>query len=197
MACFYFFLSIKDTFLPLIAFLSVTFCLIVFSWQFFLIVVLLHRWWLLQWLRWWLLSLLSLIGIPDLHIQLSIRSPAFDTKNSPVMTPTNDNPIFTFSELKNVPILAGITILVSIWSLLALNVFAILMSSLSVFRKPFNISSMVTMSDIASPMVMMAPHACSYPYDDDWSGVLLLASCLVLLKMALILLLKSLTTIAW
>lgn len=84
-------------------------------------------------------------------------NPAFDTKNSPVITPTNDNPIFTFNELKNVEILAGIMILVSVCNLFALNVFAIFISSLSVFKNPFNISSIVTIRDIASPIVIMAP----------------------------------------
>ena len=41
-------------------------------------------------------------------------SPPFDTKNSPDITPTSDNPIFTFRVLNNVEIFAGITIFVSI-----------------------------------------------------------------------------------
>lgn len=41
-------------------------------------------------------------------------SPAFETKNSPEITPTKESPIFTFKEFIKVFILAGITILVSI-----------------------------------------------------------------------------------
>ena len=60
------------------------------------------------------LSLLNQVGILALHILLSIRSPALDTKNSPDITPTNERPIFTFSEFMNVEIFAGIIILVNI-----------------------------------------------------------------------------------
>lgn len=65
------------------------------------------------------------------------------------MTPTNDKPILTFNELKKVVILAGITILVRVWSLLAPKVCAILINSLSVFKKPFKISNTVTIKEIA------------------------------------------------
>lgn len=41
-------------------------------------------------------------------------NPAFDTKNSPDITPTKESPILTFSEFINVDILAGIIIFVSI-----------------------------------------------------------------------------------
>ena len=102
------------------------------------------------------LPLLSLIEIPDLHILLNIRSPALDTKNSPDITPTNESPIFTFNEFINVDIFAGITILVNICSLFALNVLAIFIFSSSVFKKPFNISNIVTISDIASAITIIA-----------------------------------------
>ena len=103
------------------------------------------------------LPLLSLIGILGLHILLSIRSPAFDTRNSPDITPTNERPIFTFSEFINVDIFAGITIFVNICNLLALKVFAIFIFSLSVFKNPFNISKIVTIKDIASAITIIAP----------------------------------------
>lgn len=48
--------------------------------------------------------------------------PAFETKNSPDITPTNESPIFTFKEFINVDKFAGIIILVNICNLLALNV---------------------------------------------------------------------------
>ncbi len=83
-------------------------------------------------------------------------SPAFDTKNSPDITPTNESPIFTFSEFINVDILAGITILVNICHLLALNVFAIFITSLSVFKNPFKFSSIVTTSEIAIAITIIA-----------------------------------------
>ena len=73
------------------------------------------------------------------------------------MTPTNESPIFTFNELKKVPTLAGMTIFVNIWNLLALKVSAILINSLSVFKNPFRISKMVTIKEMASPMVIIAP----------------------------------------
>lgn len=65
------------------------------------------------------LSLQGLIGILDLHKLLNIRSPAFETKNSPDITPTSESPILTFSELIKVDKLAGITILVNICILVA------------------------------------------------------------------------------
>lgn len=74
-----------------------------------------------------------------------------------MITPTKDNPIFTFKELKKVEILAGITILVRICNLLALNVLAILINSLSVFKKPFSISNTVTIKEMAIPIVTIAP----------------------------------------
>ena len=46
--------------------------------------------------------------------------PAFDTKNSPEITPTKESPILTFKELINVEIFAGITILVNIWRILSI-----------------------------------------------------------------------------
>lgn len=60
------------------------------------------------------LPLLNQAGILALHILLSIRSPAFDTKNSPDITPTSESPILTLREFINVEIFAGITILVRI-----------------------------------------------------------------------------------
>ena len=80
------------------------------------------------------LPLLNLTETPDLHILLNIRSPALDTKNSPDITTTNESPIFTFNEFINVDIFAGITILVNICSLFALNVLAIFIFSSSVFK---------------------------------------------------------------
>lgn len=102
------------------------------------------------------LPLLNPIEILALHILLNIRSPAFDTKNSPDITPTNESPILTFREFINVEIFAGITIFVSICNLLALKVFAILIFSGSVFKKPFNISKIVTINDIASAITIIA-----------------------------------------
>lgn len=58
------------------------------------------------------LSLLNQVEILDLHILLSIRRPALDTRNSPDITPTSESPIFTLREFINVEILAGMTILV-------------------------------------------------------------------------------------
>ena len=84
-------------------------------------------------------------------------SPAFETKNSPDITPTRDNPMFTFNELKKVDLFAGITILVSICNLLALKVFAIFINSLSVFKKPFSISRIVTINEIANAITIIAP----------------------------------------
>ena len=103
------------------------------------------------------LPLLNLVEILDLHILLNSRSPAFDTKNSPDITPTNESPIFTFNEFINVEIFAGITIFVNICNLFALKVFAILIFSLSVFKKPFNISKIVTIKDIANAITIIAP----------------------------------------
>lgn len=102
------------------------------------------------------LPLLSLIEILDLHILLNIRSPAFDTKNSPDITPTNESPMFTFNEFINVEMFAGITIFVSICNLFALKVFAILIFSGSVFKNPFSISKIVTIRDIASAITIIA-----------------------------------------
>lgn len=53
-------------------------------------------------------------------------------------------------------ILAGITILVNICHLLALNVFAIFITSLSVFKNPFKFSSIVTTSEIAIAITIIA-----------------------------------------
>jgi len=100
--------------------------------------------------------LLNLVGKPALRILLGIRSPAFDTKNSPDITPTKDRPIFTFSEFINVDIFAGITIFVNIWNLFALNVLAIFIFSSSVFKNPFKISSIVTINEIASAITIIA-----------------------------------------
>ena len=83
-------------------------------------------------------------------------SPAFDTKNSPDITPTSDNPIFTFREFMNVEIFAGITIFVNIWNLFALNVFAIFITSLSVLKNPFRFSSIVTTNEIATAITIIA-----------------------------------------
>ena len=83
-------------------------------------------------------------------------NPAFDTKNSPEITPTKESPIFTFSEFINVDKLAGITILVSICNLLLLNVFAIFIISLSVFKNPFKFSSTDTTNDIAIAITIIA-----------------------------------------
>ena len=102
------------------------------------------------------MPLLNLIEILDLHILLNIRNPAFDTKNSPDMTPTNDNPIFIFSEFINVDIFAGIIIFVNTCNLLALNVFAIFIFSLSVFINPFNISNIVTINEIDNATTIIA-----------------------------------------
>ena len=102
------------------------------------------------------MPLLNQVGILALHILLSIRSPALDTKNSPDITPTSDKPMFTFKEFINVDIFAGITILVNICSLFALNVLAIFIFSSSVFKNPFNISSIVTIKDIASAITIIA-----------------------------------------
>ena len=82
--------------------------------------------------------------------------PAFDTKNSPDITPTKESPIFTFNEFMNVPIFAGITIFVSNCNLVQLKVLAILIISLSVFRYPFNISNIVTISEIAIAITIIA-----------------------------------------
>lgn len=87
---------------------------------------------------------------------LSIRSPPFDTKNSPDITPTRDKPIFTFNVFINVDIFAGITILLKSCSLFALKVLAILIFSLSVFKNPFKISKIVTTKEIASAITTIA-----------------------------------------
>ena len=82
--------------------------------------------------------------------------PAFDTKNSPEITPTKESPILTFKELINVEIFAGITILANIWNFVALKVFAILIRSLSVLINPFKFSNMVTTNEIATAITIMA-----------------------------------------
>ena len=64
--------------------------------------------------------------------------------------------MLTFSVLNNVEMFAGITTFVSIWNLFALKVWAILIFSLSVFINPFNMSSIVTISDIASAITIIA-----------------------------------------
>ena len=64
--------------------------------------------------------------------------------------------MLTFKELMKVERLAGITILVSICHLLALKVFAILITSLSVFKKPFRFSRIVTIKDIATAITIIA-----------------------------------------
>ena len=56
----------------------------------------------------------------------------------------------------NVDIFAGMTILVRIWSLVALNVFAIFIRFSSVLRKPFRFSRIVTISDIATAITIIA-----------------------------------------
>lgn len=83
-------------------------------------------------------------------------SPAFDTKNSPDITPTRESPIFTFKEFINVEMFAGNTILVNICILLALNVFAIFIKSLSVLKNPFKFSNIVTTNDIATAITIIA-----------------------------------------
>lgn len=82
--------------------------------------------------------------------------PAFDTKNSPDMTPTRERPILTFKELIKVDRFAGITIFVNICSLLELKVFAILIKSGSVFKKPFKFSKIVTIKEMATAMTIIA-----------------------------------------
>ena len=72
------------------------------------------------------------------------------------MTPTKESPIFTFSELIKVDKLAGITILVNICSLFALKVFAILITSLSVFKNPLRFSRIVTIKDMATAITIIA-----------------------------------------
>jgi len=102
------------------------------------------------------LSLLNPIETLALHIQLGIRNPALDTKNSPVITPTSERPIFIFKEFINVAILAGIIILLNNCSFVQLKVLAILIFSLSVSKKPFKISIMVTTKEIASAITIIA-----------------------------------------
>ena len=72
------------------------------------------------------------------------------------MTPTKDKPIFTFKELIKVERFAGRIIFIKICNLLALKVFAILITSLSVFKKPFKFSKMVTIKEIATAITMIA-----------------------------------------
>lgn len=102
------------------------------------------------------LPLLNLVGTLAPHILLNIRSPAFDTRNSPDITPTNESPIFTFKEFINVEMFAGITTFVKICNLLALKVLAIFIFSLSVFKNPLSISSIVTTREIASAITIIA-----------------------------------------
>ena len=64
--------------------------------------------------------------------------------------------MFTFSEFINVDKFDGITICVNIWNLDALNVFAILINSLSVFKKPFKFSNIVTINEIAIAITIIA-----------------------------------------
>ena len=56
----------------------------------------------------------------------------------------------------NVDIFAGMTILVRIWSLVALNVFAIFIRFLSVLKNPFRFSRIVTISEIATAITIIA-----------------------------------------
>ncbi len=79
-----------------------------------------------------------------------------DTKNSPEITPTSERPILTFSELIKVERFAGKIILVSICNLEALNVLAILITSLSVFKNPFKFSKIVTIKEIAIAITIIA-----------------------------------------
>ena len=79
-----------------------------------------------------------------------------ETKNSPDITPTNESPIFTFRELIKVDKFAGITIFVKICNFEALKVFAILIISLSVFKKPFKFSKIVTIKEIATAITIIA-----------------------------------------
>lgn len=79
-----------------------------------------------------------------------------ETKNSPVITPTIDKPIFIFKELIKLDIFAGITIFVNNCILLQLKVLAIFIFSLSVSKKPFKISNIVTTNDIAIAIVIIA-----------------------------------------
>ena len=96
----------------------------------------------------------SLNTCPPYTIKYTI--PAFENKNSHEITPTKESPIFTFKEFIKVFILAGITIFVSIWNLLALNVLAIFINSLSVSKKPFKFSKMVTINEIATAITIIA-----------------------------------------
>ena len=82
--------------------------------------------------------------------------PAFETRNSPEITPTKERPIFTLRAFINVEIFDGNTIFEKICHLFALNVFAIFIRFLSVLEKPFNISKMVTPREIASAIVIIA-----------------------------------------
>ena len=82
--------------------------------------------------------------------------PAFETKNSPDITPTRERPIFTFREFINVLIFAGIIIFVSNCNLVQLKDFAILIISLSVFKNPFKISNIVTIKEIAIAITIIA-----------------------------------------
>ena len=79
-----------------------------------------------------------------------------ETKNSPDITPTRERPIFTLREFINVDKFAGIIIFVSICNLDALNVLAIFINSLSVFKNPFKFSKIVTIKDIATAITIIA-----------------------------------------
>ena len=72
------------------------------------------------------------------------------------MTPTRERPILTFMELKSVCRLEGITTLVNTCRRSAPNVRTIVTISSSVLKKPFSISSTVTINEIASAITMMA-----------------------------------------
>lgn len=79
-----------------------------------------------------------------------------ETRNSPAMTPTSDNPMLIFSELNSVAMLDGSTIFTNIWNRFAPKVRAICIRSRSVPRKPLSISSTVTIIEMASAMTIIA-----------------------------------------
>ena len=64
--------------------------------------------------------------------------------------------MFTFKEFIKVDKFAGITIFIKICNFEALNVFAILITSLSVFKNPFRFSRIVTINEIATAMTIIA-----------------------------------------
>ena len=78
-----------------------------------------------------------------------------------------NNEVFTLEvngeSMINVGIFDGITILVNICNLLALNVWAILIFSLSVAINPFNNSKTVTINEIDTPNCYYCRHSCTYP----------------------------------